>query len=64
MKHLGILATAVVAASLLASANVAYAQGGGGFDYRGQAMQIELAVAKARTSTVATKKSDAATQTK
>ncbi len=56
MKTLSILATAVVAASLLAGANTAYARAGG-FDYRGQALQIEQAVAAAqgRASTVATK---------
>ena len=66
MKNLSILTTAVFAASLLASANVAYAQGGGGFDYRAQAKEIALAVAAAKggASTVATKNAAGATEIK
>ncbi len=65
MKTLSILATTIVAVSLLAGANTAYARAGG-FDYRGQAVQIELAVAaaKARASTVATKDAGKATKTR
>ncbi len=65
MKTLSILATTIVAVSLLAGANTAQARAGG-FDYRGQAVQIELAVAaaKARASTVATKDAGKATKTR
>ncbi len=65
MKTLSILATTIVAASLLAGANTAYA-GAGGFDYRGQAVQIEQAVAAAqgRATSVATKDANSATATK
>ena len=65
MKTLSILATTVVAASLLAGATNAYAISGG-FDYRGQAVQIEQAVAAAqgRATSVATKDANGATTTK
>ncbi len=64
MKTLSILATTIVAASLLAGANTAYARAGG-FDYRAQALQIEQAVAaaKARASAIAAKDAGKATKT-
>ncbi len=64
MKTLSILATTIVAASLLAGASNAYAISGG-FDYRGQAVQVEQAVAAAqgRATTVATKDAGKATKT-
>ncbi len=65
MKTLSILATTVVAVSLLAGANTAYARAGG-FDYRGQAVQIQQAVAAAqgRATTVATKDANGATKSR
>ena len=65
MKTLSILAITIVAASLLAGANTAYARAGG-IDHRAQALEIEQAVAaaKARASTVATKDAGKATKTR
>ncbi len=64
MKTLSILATTVVAATMLAGANNAQAISGG-FDYRGQAVQIGQAVAAAqgRATSVATKDAGKATKT-
>ncbi|MDP6351787.1 MAG: hypothetical protein QF926_07380 [Alphaproteobacteria bacterium] len=65
MKTLNILAPVVVAASLLAGANAAYALAGNPQNWYATTVQIEQAVAaaKARANAVATKDAGTATKT-